>query len=614
MCVTVKFEPQAEQAVFSLSSTTIIRSLSSSMPAVTDVRRNLRSRPYVAWAIFLAAAAMAASVVSPGRAESSFDGLYNGTYGLSGTFNDPGCAITNNGKITVSVIGNRLQPTLSYAPFSIDVPSSGKFTASSVRHDKGWTIQLTGQVVDRKMELEWRSPYCHFHASLERPTLMKTGSTLGIPQPAAHSTSAPAPPKAAVRAAPAGPDTTATSRGIANAASSGSPSSEPTPKLNESTPSCSNETSFSIKTSFERANSGDLISGAISPPMIGGFEVENISNSMSVGSSTSGGVICQVTVTTNRGTYFGTWNATSAEEKSFIVYSTKSIDQATDAVKLEFSSPSPSPSATALAASSTSPLPPEIKQVMSDASKECGGPTQSDFITLLEIVGLKSPAYIFDYGKACTSHRSGWCGSGGCLLSVYATINGSTYSEVLHTLTRAYQFRNADDRTYTDLTLSGIGCGKMNAENCPVTLQFDGRRFVEQPSAPGSNAVENDVTEAGIQEEAARAIREEQAKGPPHLCGDYLQVMMQPPPRPGAEKFTSAVALGWLEYLKSLAPSVRHAAAAKLAKVDTEEMLTSVLVFCLPKADRPVSDAAKASALVWTIHEVDPSLPPFDPK
>jgi hypothetical protein len=168
-------------------------------------------------------------------------------------------------------------------------------------------------------------------------------------------------------------------------------------------------------------------------------------------------------------------------------------------------------------------LPNEVIKAVTEATNDCGSPPQPDFVTPLKIVGLGDPAYVLDYGKACTIRGTltHWCGSGGCWLSVYATTDGSTYHEVLHTLTRAYHFRNADERTYADLTLSGIGCGKMNAENCPITLQFDGTKFSQQSADPaGKRRVSSTEADSAIapnsQDEAATQCRQrarDQASG-----------------------------------------------------------------------------------------------------
>jgi hypothetical protein len=124
-------------------------------------------------------AAFGALILPPASkaAGTAFDGQYGGNYGLSGAHNDPGCAVANNGNVAVSVDNNRFHSTLSYAPFSLDLPSSGKFVADSIRADKGWPIHLTGQIVGNRLELEWGSPYCHYHASLARQAPASASTT-----------------------------------------------------------------------------------------------------------------------------------------------------------------------------------------------------------------------------------------------------------------------------------------------------------------------------------------------------------------------------------------------------------------------------------------------------
>ncbi len=146
--------------------------------------------PIIVGAIVLLSTAICG--ISTSRAAGSFDGVYDGSYRLSGLVNDPRCAAwdTYNGRIQVVIAADHLYKTLSSALFSIDLSFDGEFTASSI--GKGLTVQLTGHITGRSMVLDWHSPNCHFHASLERPDEVATGATSDTnavaPEPPARST------------------------------------------------------------------------------------------------------------------------------------------------------------------------------------------------------------------------------------------------------------------------------------------------------------------------------------------------------------------------------------------------------------------------------------------
>jgi hypothetical protein len=88
------------------------------MPLVSNLLNNWRFPPHVAWSVALIGAV--SLTIGIARAAGVFDGTYNGTYALE---------------------DNHLHPTLSFTPFSLELPLNGTFAGNPIRPDKGWTIQ-----------------------------------------------------------------------------------------------------------------------------------------------------------------------------------------------------------------------------------------------------------------------------------------------------------------------------------------------------------------------------------------------------------------------------------------------------------------------------------------
>lgn len=86
--------------------------------------------------------------------------------------------------------------------------------------------------------------------------------------------------------------------------------------------------------------------------------------------------------------------------------------------------------------------------------------------------------YVLDYGKSkCGDIKGLFCGSGGCLTQVFASIEGGAYVKVLNKNVQGVQFRRVKGRPAMILGLHGTACGRSGAAQCGTTLYWNGSRF-----------------------------------------------------------------------------------------------------------------------------------------
>ena len=132
-------------------------------------------------------------------------------------------------------------------------------------------------------------------------------------------------------------------------------------------------------------------------------------------------------------------------------------------------------------ASSQAPSPPPLVQASIEESKK----TCDEKSTLLpgfqvtkDVNGDGRDDYILDYGQFRCGESSTWfCGTGGCLTQVFASLPDGTYVKVLDENVRQIRFAVVNKRPAMLLDLHGSACGKVGAAPCPRTLFWNGRGF-----------------------------------------------------------------------------------------------------------------------------------------
>ena len=125
-------------------------------------------------------------------------------------------------------------------------------------------------------------------------------------------------------------------------------------------------------------------------------------------------------------------------------------------------------------------LPKEVQAAIDDNKKTCGEGVKLNpaFISEKDVNGDGVKDYVLDYGEfECEGSASFFCGTGGCLTQVFASLPDGGYAKVLDQNVRDIKFRNVRGRPAIVLDLHGSACGKVGAAACRRTLVWDGKTF-----------------------------------------------------------------------------------------------------------------------------------------
>jgi hypothetical protein len=126
------------------------------------------------------------------------------------------------------------------------------------------------------------------------------------------------------------------------------------------------------------------------------------------------------------------------------------------------------------------PLPKEVQAAIDDSRKDCGEPVRLDakFVTSKDVNGDGKPDYILDYEHfQCGETITYFCGSGGCLTQVFASLPDGSYVKAWDANVRAIRFARVKGKPAMILDLHGSACGKVGAAPCPRTLIWNGKTF-----------------------------------------------------------------------------------------------------------------------------------------
>jgi hypothetical protein len=119
----------------------------------------------------------------------------------------------------------------------------------------------------------------------------------------------------------------------------------------------------------------------------------------------------------------------------------------------------------------------EIDQAKSDCKPD-RAVTKSGFLTEKDINGDGVKDYILNYGEfGCGDSSSLFCGTGGCLTQVYASLPQGGHVKVLDENVRGLKFAIIKRRWAMVIDLHGSGCGRAGPAPCSLTLFWNGRQF-----------------------------------------------------------------------------------------------------------------------------------------
>jgi hypothetical protein len=132
-------------------------------------------------------------------------------------------------------------------------------------------------------------------------------------------------------------------------------------------------------------------------------------------------------------------------------------------------------------AQSEARLPKIVQEAIEGYRKDCQPErfeTSKGFVDVRDINGDKRPDYILNYGAAqCGDASTFYCGTGGCLTQVIASLDDGTYAQVLDENVRRLRFARVKGRPAMLLDLHGSACGRAGAEPCAMTLYWNGSTF-----------------------------------------------------------------------------------------------------------------------------------------
>jgi len=135
----------------------------------------------------------------------------------------------------------------------------------------------------------------------------------------------------------------------------------------------------------------------------------------------------------------------------------------------------------AVLAQSFQNLPANAQAAIEENVKSCDGKAtfKDGFVSEKDINGDGVVDYILDYGNlVCDGSEGYFCGTGGCLTQVFASLRRGGYVKALDENVRDLKFRRVKGRPAMLLDLHGSACGKVGVEPCPKTLLWNGKKFV----------------------------------------------------------------------------------------------------------------------------------------
>jgi len=134
-------------------------------------------------------------------------------------------------------------------------------------------------------------------------------------------------------------------------------------------------------------------------------------------------------------------------------------------------------------AQSTQALPPEVQAAIQESRKGCestGGKAilKPGFLTKKDVNGDGVEDYVLDYANfVCGKSEFFFCGTGGCLTQVFASLPDGSFNKVLDRNVRGLRFLHIKGRPAMVLDLHGSACGKAGFEPCRETLYWNGGEF-----------------------------------------------------------------------------------------------------------------------------------------
>ncbi len=132
-------------------------------------------------------------------------------------------------------------------------------------------------------------------------------------------------------------------------------------------------------------------------------------------------------------------------------------------------------------------LPPKVRAAVEERRKDCNGEKFTPgrgFITRRDINGDGVDDFILDYEHAACGDSSSWfCGTGGCVIQVLASLPDGGYAKVMDQNAYSVRFGRLKGRPAMIQFLHGVHCGRAGAEGgCRSVTYWNGSEF--SPAVP----------------------------------------------------------------------------------------------------------------------------------
>lgn len=232
------------------------------------------------------------------------------------------------------------------------------------------------------------------------------------------------------------------------------------------------------------------------------------------------------------------------------------------------------------------PLPPEMQASINDATKSCGKKVhlKENFITRRDVNGDGIDDFILDFGWFVCGQNSGsdYCGSGGCLTQVFASLSGARFAKVFDDFVQSIKFAEVNERPALVFELHGSDCGKAGFEPCSKTLLWTGQKFSTDP------------TVAALPNNSKPSLSNPPTAMPPPLKEQELR---EAETTNGSEKYSQSTAVQEpMEGVTTslLMPNQPSLEPARLAPTDIE-ISTEPTVAALPNETKPMLSAPPTS-------------------
>jgi hypothetical protein len=134
---------------------------------------------------------------------------------------------------------------------------------------------------------------------------------------------------------------------------------------------------------------------------------------------------------------------------------------------------------------------PQVKTAIQESREDCGQAfiLKRGFLTRRDVNGDGIDDFILNYEYAlCGGSEAHFCGTGGCLMQIFASLENKDYVEVMNENAFAVHFKRLRNRPAMIQYQHGTYCGRPGAEgSCQSVTYWNGVEF--SPAVPFNSTI-----------------------------------------------------------------------------------------------------------------------------